>query len=165
MTFSGNIKKEFIEEIPHKTCCRRAMAYGLLFDAFLDGDKIHIDLSDIEHADFCRRVFERQFSKEVTVTPVKKAGREHFRVSFEFASVAKKISVLDKEGAQIRDYLEFKCPYCRMNFLRCIFLSRGTLTSAPSNNHLEYRIQSPCSRAMCPRYRTLRHMFLVPDCI
>lgn len=75
MTFSENIKKEFVEEIPHKTCCRRAMAYGLLFDAFLDGGKVHIDVSDIEHAEFCRNVFERQFSKQVTVTPVKKSGQ------------------------------------------------------------------------------------------
>ena len=38
MAFSEDIKKEFIEEIPNKTCCRRALAYGLLFDAFVDGD-------------------------------------------------------------------------------------------------------------------------------
>lgn len=141
MTFSENIKREFIAEIPHKTCCRRALAYGILFDAFVDGEMVFIDTTDADYADFYRRVFERQFSKQITISTVKKAGREHFRVFFEFASVAKKISVLDKEGAQIKDYLEFKCPYCRMNFLRGIFLSRGTLIFAPSNNHLEYRIQ------------------------
>ena len=141
MTFSGNIKKEFIEEIPHKTCCRRAMAYGLLFDAFLDGGKVYIDVSDIEHAEFCRNVFERQFSKQVTVTPVKKVGREHYRVEFDFPSMANKIATLDKDGAQMKDYIEFKCPFCRMNLLRGIFITRATLTFAPGNNHLEFKIK------------------------
>lgn len=141
MTFSANIKKEFIEEKTPKTCCRRAMAYGLLFDAFLDGDRVLLDVSDSEHADFCRRVFERQFSKPVSITPVKKAGREHYRVELTFASLASRIAVLDKEGAQMSDYLEFKCPLCRMNLLRGAFITRATLTFAPGNNHLEFKIK------------------------
>lgn len=140
MTFSENIKREFVEEIPGKTCCRRALAYGMLFDAFLDGDRVFLDVTNVDYADFYRRVFERQFSKTVTVSTVKKAGREHFRLEFNFPSVANKISVLDGKDKSIKDYLEFKCPYCRMNFMRGIFLSRGTLTFAPGNNHLEYRI-------------------------
>ena len=96
MTLSEDIKKEFIEEIPHKTCCRKAFAYGLLFDAFVDGDRVYIDSSNEEHADFYRRVFERQFSKMVTVVPIKKAGRDYFRVEFVFPSMAKKVACLDK---------------------------------------------------------------------
>lgn len=141
MAFSEDIKKEFIEEIPHKTCCRRALAYGLLFDAFVDGDKIYIDTQNSEHADFYKRVFERQFSKTVAVSPIKKAGREYYRVEFVFGSMAKKVSCLDKEGAGIKDYMEFKCNFCRMNFVRGIFLSRATLTFSAGINHLEFRIQ------------------------
>ena len=51
MAFSEDIKREFIEEIPHKTCCRRALAYGLLFDAFCEGDRIYIDTQSAEHAE------------------------------------------------------------------------------------------------------------------
>lgn len=148
MTFSENIKKEFIEEIPHKTCCRRALAYGMLFDASIDGARVYLDVVSEKYADFYRRVFERQFSKQISVTPVKKAGREHYRVEFEFASVANKIAVLDKDGSGIKDYMEFKCNFCRMNFVRGIFLSRGTLTFAPGNNHLEFRIQNPMRAKM-----------------
>ena len=143
MAFSEDIKKEFIEEIPHKTCCRRALAYGLLFDAFVEGDRVYIDTLNEEHADFYKRVFERQFSKAVTVSPIKKSGRDYFRVEFTFGSMAKKIASLDKEGAGIKDYMEFKCNFCRMNFVRGIFLSRASITFAPGNNHLEFRIQHP----------------------
>lgn len=143
MAFSEDIKKEFIEEIPHKTCCRRALAYGLLFDAFIEGDMVYIDTSNKEHASFYKSVFERQFSKAVTVTPIKKAGRDYFRVEFTFGSMAKKIASLDKEGGGIKDYMEFKCNFCRMNFVRGIFLSRASITFAPGNNHLEFRIQHP----------------------
>ena len=141
MAFSEDIKREFIEEIPNKTCCRRAFAYGILFDSFVDGDRVYIDTSDIDYADFYRRVFERQFSKQVTVAPVKKAGREHYRVEFDFPSMANKIATLDKDGAQMKDYIEFKCPLCRMNLLRGIFITRATLTFAPGNNHLEFKIK------------------------
>ena len=141
MAFSEDIKREFIEEIPHKTCCRRALAYGLLFDAFTEGERVYIDTQSAEHADFYKRVFERQFSKEVSVSPVKKAGREYYRVEFAFLSMAKKIAALDKEGSQIKDYMEFKCNFCRMNFVRGIFLSRATVTFSAGSNHLEFRIQ------------------------
>lgn len=141
MTFSENIKREFTEEIPHKTCCRRALVYGLLFDAAVDGDRVSIDVTDAHYADFYKRAIERQLSKPVSVTPVIKAGREHYRVEFVFPSMAKKISALENEGTKISDYLEFKCNTCRVNFLRGIFLSRGTLTFSASNNHLEYRMR------------------------
>ena len=141
MAFSEDIKKEFIEEIPGKTCCRRALAYGLLFDSFIDGDTVYIDTSTNEYADFYKRVFERQFSKEVTVLPIKKAGRDYFRVEFVFGSMAKKVAFLDKESAGIKDYMEFKCNFCRMNFVRGIFLARATVTFASGSNHLEFRIQ------------------------
>ena len=143
MTFSENIKKDFIKEIPHKTCCRRALAYGMLFDANIDGERIYIDVADLEYADFFCRVFERQLSKTVTVYPIKKAGREYYRVEFCFQSVANKVLVLEKENSGIKDYMEFKCNFCRMNFVRGIYLARASLTFAPGNNHLEFRIQHP----------------------
>lgn len=143
MAFSEDIKKEFIEEIPHKTCCRRALAYGILFDAFVDGDRVYIDTSSEEQSDFYKRIFERQFSKAVTVLPVKKAGRDYFRVEFTFPSMAKKVAVLDKNTSGIKDYMEFKCNFCRMNFVRGIFLSRATVTFSAGSNHLEFRIQHP----------------------
>ena len=141
MAFSEDIKKEFVEEIPHKTCCRRALAYGLLFDAFVDEDRIYIDTANEEHADFYKRIFEHQFSKAVVVSPVKKAGREYYRAEFVFPSMAKKVLCLDKEGAGIKDYMEFKCNFCRMNFVRGIFLARATITFSSGSNHLEFRIQ------------------------
>jgi len=143
MSFSEDIKKDFTAEIPHKTCCRRALAYGMLFDANIEGERIYVDVTDPAYAEFYRSVFERQFSKQVNIVPVKKAGREHYRVEFTFGSVAKRISALDKDGAAMKDYIEFKCNFCRMSFLRGIFLSRGTLTFSAGNNHLEYRIQHP----------------------
>ena len=142
MTFSENIKREFISEIPHKTCCRRALVYGMLFDAETEGDRVYIDVSEPDYADFYKRIFERQFSKSVTIMPTKKAGREYYRVEFAFASVANKISHLDRDSSAMKDYIEFKCNFCRMNFLRGIFLSRGNLTFSAGNNHLEYRIKN-----------------------
>lgn len=141
MAFSEDIKKEFIEEIPHKTCCRRAFTYGLLFDAFTDGDRVFIDSASREHAEFYKNIFERQFSKEINILPIKKAGRDYYRVEFTFPSMAKKVASLDKDGAGIKDYLEFKCGLCRMNFVRGIFLSRATVTFSAGSNHLEFRIQ------------------------
>ena len=140
MAFSEDIKKDFIEDFPHKTCCRRALAYGLLFDAFVDGDRVFIDTANEEYAHFYKHLFERQFSKEVNIIPIKKVGRDYYRVEFIFGSVARKIDLLDREDSGIKDYLEFKCNFCRMNFVRGIFLARATATFASGSYHLEFRI-------------------------
>jgi DNA-binding protein WhiA len=113
----------------------------MLYDASIEGERVYIDVTSEDYADFYKRVFERQFSKEISVNSVKKAGREHYSVEFVFGSMAKKIAALDKDGAAMKDYIEFKCGFCRMSFLRGIFLSRGSLTFSSGNNHLEYRIQ------------------------
>lgn len=154
MAFSEDVKKEFTEEIPHKTCCRRALAYGILFDAFVDGERVYIDTASEEQSDFYKRIFERQFSKAVNVLPIKKAGRDYFRVEFFFPSVAKKVACLDKDGAGIKDYMEFKCNFCRMNFVRGIFLSRATITFSAGSNHLEFRIQHPARAKVFTEFLT-----------
>lgn len=141
MTFSESVKKEFAAEMPRSTCCRRALAYGLLFDANTDAEgRIWFDTSGEDFAERFARLLERQFSKNVSCTGITKAGRKYFRLEFTFASMAEKISDLSLENAKIKDYIEFKCAECRVSFLRGIFLARGTLTFSPSNNHLEYRI-------------------------
>ena len=141
MTFSESVKKEFAGEIPRSTCCRRALAYGLLFDANTNGgSNISFETNNKEFADFFTRLLERQFSKNVSCSSITKAGRKYFRLEFTFASMAEKIEELSLENAKIKDYIEFKCAECRVYFLRGIFLARGTLTFSPGNNHLEYRI-------------------------
>lgn len=139
--FSELIKREFFDEIPHRTCCRRALAYGLLFDAFTDMDKVYIDVPNADFAHYYSDVLSRQFSKDTEVAPASKSGRKYYRVSFYSEAVAHKICSLDGESAKLSEYISFKCEGCRMNFLRGIFFARATLTFAAANNHLEFRIQ------------------------
>ena len=140
MTVSEDVKREFIEEIPRSACCRRAFAYGLLFDSEVDGVTLSFEVSDADFADFCVKLFERQFSKVATVSEVSKAGRKYVRVVIELPSASGKVSALSSDGATLGGYVEFKCADCRASFLRGIFLARGTWTMSPGNNHLEYRI-------------------------
>lgn len=140
MTFSESVKKEFAVEIPRSACCRRAMAYGLLFDAEIEGDRVSFDVNNEEFADFIARLLERQFSKDISTEKVVKSGKTYYKISFSFASVAQRVSLLGKEGARLSDYVEFKCADCRSSFLRGVFLSRGTVTMSAGNNHLEYRL-------------------------
>ena len=139
MTFSESVKKEFTGDIPRSTCCRRALAYGLLFDANAEsGGEIFFDVSGDFLAEYAKSVLEKQFSRGVSCTEITKSGRKYFRIRLSSPSVAERIAVLSS-GA-LKDYIEFKCSECRSSFLRGIFLSRGTVTFAPGNNHLEYRI-------------------------
>ena len=140
MTFSEKVKREFIVEIPHKTCCRRALAHGVLFDSELEGESIYIDTLSIDFANFYCDLFKRQFAKDCTVIPLKKAGREYYRVSFESKAMATRIASISKSENGFAEYLGIKCETCKMNFMRGVFLARGTLTVSPGNNHLKYRI-------------------------
>lgn len=140
MTFSEIVKREITDHAPRASCCRRAMSYGILLDAETCGNEISIEIAGEEFAAFALSVLERQFSKQANVVPICKAGKRYSRISFSSASMAQKIRLLSIEGAQISDYIEFKCAECRASFLRGIFLARATLTFSPGNNHLEYRI-------------------------
>lgn len=150
MTLSEKIKNEFTQEIPSKTCCRRALAYGILYDAQIDGDIISIDTQSEEYAEFYRALISRQFSKDVSISPINKSGRRYFRASVRHPSLAARISALDGEESSVKDYMEFKCALCRVNFMRGIFVSRATLSFEPGNNHLEFRIRGrERARALC----------------
>ena len=112
----------------------------MLFDASVDGENVFFDVANGLHSRYCARILERQFSKPVTVSTVTKAGRAHFRISINIPSMAKKLSANGKRVGSIGDYMEFKCNLCRMNFIRGVFLTRGTLTFNAGNSHLEFRI-------------------------
>lgn len=144
MSFSESVKKEFVREIPRSACCRRAMAYGLLFDAEIGGDRVSFDVNNEEFADYVTRLLERQFSKQIAVEKVVKSGKTYYKISFSFDSVAQRVLLLEKEGAKLSNYVEFKCADCRASFLRGIFLARGTVTMSAGNNHLEYRLIHKC---------------------
>ena len=140
ITFSEKVKMEFIKEIPGKTCCRKALAYGILFDAEVSGNTISIDTPHSEIAEFCCALFKRQFAKDALVSVVSKAGKKYYRVSFEAKAMAPKIAALSGDTADFLEYVGIKCETCKQSFMRGIFISRGTLTVSPGNNHLEYRI-------------------------
>ncbi len=140
MTFSETVKMEFTKEIPNKTCCRRALAYGILFDADVEGNTISIDTPNEDFAQFYCLLFKRQFAKDSTVIQISKSGRRYYRVSFDAKAMAPKVVALSAEGANFGEYIGIKCETCKMNFMRGVFLARGTLTVSPGNNHLEYRI-------------------------
>lgn len=140
MTFSESVKKEFIQEIPKSSCCRRALAYGLLFDAEAVGERVSFETNNLEFAEFFVRLLERQLSKNISVCELSKAGKKYYRLELVFSSVVDKVAGLSQEGAKLKDYIEFKCAECRAHFLRGVFLARGTLTFSAGNNHLEYRI-------------------------
>ena len=140
LTLSEKVKLEFMQDSPSKTCCRRALAYGMLFDATADKDEVFFDLASLEHARYCARILEKQFSKEVSIKPITKAGRAHHRISLTNPTVAKKLSAISREGAKFSDYIEFKCAECRRNFIRGVFLSRATITFNSGNSHLEFRL-------------------------
>ena len=146
MTVSDEVKREFIEEMPRSTCCRKAFAYGLLFDADVNGDEVSFEVSGTDLADFCIKLLERQFSKKVTFSEVSKAGRKYTRLSLCFPSVAGKVSVLSSESASLKDYIEYKCGECRCCFLRGIFLARGGCIERKSKSILRGRPRAASCR-------------------
>lgn len=155
MTFSEIVKREITEHAPRASCCRRAMSYGILFDAQECGNMISVEIAGEEFAAFALSVIERQFSKTADVVQICKAGKKYSRISFESASMAQKLRLLSCEDAEISDYIEFKCGECRASFLRGVFLARATLTFSPGNNHLEYRIAHKERALALGRFLTL----------
>lgn len=143
MTFSEKIKTEFCEEVPPKACCRRALSHGMLFDADVSESFVSADTQCEEGARLCRTVLSKREDDSVRLCSVSKCGRTYHRVEADLPRLGESIAALDSEGASVGDYVEFKCPLCRVNFLRGIFIFRATLSFEPGNNHLEFRIRHP----------------------
>ncbi len=152
MSFTDEINRELAETKLQKTCCRKAMLYGLFINASFDGEKrISLKLKDACAAEKAAEILKKQFSVQAEISEQSRAGRKTFCISFFSKAIFGFLEELDaKNEKTIEELLGFKCDACQNAFLRGVFVAAGSVSDPSKGYHLEFSVFSPeRARKLC----------------
>ena len=140
MSFAFDVHEELIGLPSGKTCCRKALLFGLLcgcrrnesgegFEVYFYHEDVSLLVSQLLEKGFHTRVIPRE-----TV----RAGRRSFYLSLQLPVLAQFISHMDGEGEEgVDELIGFRCPSCAQEFFRGVFLGCGSVSDSRSGYHLE----------------------------
>ncbi len=129
-----------MESEPHRTCCRKAMLYGLFINAKAEDRNVCAEFKVREVAERVLLILSKQFSAEGVLLEYKRAGREFFSVSVKSKALSSFLQELDSapEGTLMFSLVNFKCAECAGAFLSGAFMACGTLNDPHCGYHLEF---------------------------
>ena len=151
MSYTSNIHDELCALPIKPLCCRRAFLYGLLYGAYVEGEKIMADFSVLKDAKYpphihAEHLIRTLFSRDSEIILLTRGAHRYASVNFQFKKAADRLLLLSKlpedeaECETLPRLLEFKCDSCSAHFLRGLFLSRGTVNDPAKSYHLEFKL-------------------------
>lgn len=153
MSFAEDVKRELISLPVKMNCCKKALLFGLLYNAQTsDGGKTRVILSLEESARLvCELLGDMA---EPVVKEGFRAGRKIWEVEFfskSFSAFLSKIS----HGQTVSEAAKFRCEECKVCFMRGIIISCATL----NDPHKGYHLEMPVSKFNSERLSPLADMF------
>ena len=133
MSFSKTTKEELMAVPQKHRCCRRALAFGLLVNAETDGERIVVDYSSNDIADFAVKTMRSVFGDGAV------AGRNGCTVAL-VSDVAANFLKNSAKSSYKPDF--FACPTCAQRFLSGVFIASGSLTDPAKQYHFELLINN-----------------------
>ena len=144
MTFSAEVKNELCKEAPHRSCCARAEAYGILLYAnTFSSAEVRIITESESLAKRLPRLFQKAFHLEFDQQPSAKEvgkGKVIFQIT-EREKLEEIINILGFDASRFSalhvnfGLLEEKC--CQSAFLRGAFLAGGSVIDPQKRYHME----------------------------
>ena len=131
MSFSSETKSELITLAAHKSCCRHALATGLLFDADTDGDsRTVLTLHSKELAEFAKKSLSAVFGNEsLPYEPVYNGARGY------------DLAIISEDAPAFVGILPLiRCSECIQHFLRGLFIALGSVTDPERQYHIEFKL-------------------------
>ena len=128
MSFSKDTKKELMSAACKHRCCRRALALGLLINAETDGERIVVDYSSADIADFAKKTICAAFGDAAF------AGNNGCTIAL-VSDVAANFLKNSAKPSYEPDF--FTCPTCAQRFLSGVFIASGSLTDPAKQYHFE----------------------------
>ena len=140
MSFAGEVRDELYEGVPKKSCCRRALAAGLLLGAETEDKTVTVRFPSEACADYAEEVFRTQFGRGLTFArrPLPRGSRLS---AFSSPAAAKLLHAMREPDAAER--LTGGCESCPSAFLHGAFLSAGTVNDPHKSIHLEFFLRVP----------------------
>lgn len=142
MSFTDEVINELMQIDTAKTCCRKAMLFGMLYGAHRRGDReITAFFRNADIAERAATILKKQFSAEPRVTELTRAGRRMVSVFAETKAIATFLDGADSAEEKTLDVLvAFRCPECVHAFLRGVFIATATVSDPKKSYHLEFSL-------------------------
>lgn len=142
-SFSYVTKKELAAITVKNGCCRRALAFGLMYAAREENGEIDVSFSHDGVSELFGALIKDCFSKDTTVEKKTVVGRDQWRHRFSTKRAVTFLNALDGDTPQnFAELVNFKCSGCRQSFLRGVFLAIGTVTDPAKRFHAELLLSS-----------------------
>lgn len=145
MSFSADVKREILDDLPDKPCCRAAQAYGMLeFGHAFSGRDISIQTELEDVADLYTTL-----TAAVCDVPPPTAGEIRRRTVLHtrrYDDAATRARVLERFGHTAADVsvrlnrANLDCDQCARALLRGAFLACGAVTDPNHDYHLEFGV-------------------------
>ena len=140
MSFTADVHEELIGLPSGKTCCRKALLFGMLCGCRRNEEGRGFDVY-FYHEDvtlLASGLLEKGFHAHAVPKETVRAGRHTFHLSLCLPALEQFISHMDADGEETVDELiGFRCPSCAQEFLRGVFLGCGSVSDSRSGYHLE----------------------------
>lgn len=142
MSFSENVKKELLGELPKKTCCRKAFVFGLLINSVTNDDGSITFESEQESVwNAAETVFREQFGKEPKISEKSRMGHKRIGITISSKSALELILRLPRSES-LSGEIGFRCDECKLYFMRGVFLSSASVSDPMKSYHLEFLIKN-----------------------
>ncbi len=144
MSFTNQVINELMDAPLNKTCCRKAMLYGLFANARTNENRVvEAEFKSEAAAERVLAILQKQFSAVGELRSYKRAGRDVFSVTVKSKALASFLQELDSgNGKDIFSIVNFKCEDCGKAFIRGAFIACGTMNDPHKGYHLEFSFLS-----------------------
>ena len=159
MSFTKQIIEELVSIEYDKTCCKKALLFGLFFGAErIEKKLVFAELKTESSARLAVEILKRQFSAEPEMKDIRRAGRCFFGVSVNSKTIANYIDVISAEEQDEKSLLGnivgFRCQSCTRAFLAGAFISTGAAIAPEKRYSLEFSVKGEgraelLSRLLC----------------
>ena len=141
MSFTTDIVEELLNILPTgKTCCRKAMLYGLFVGAQACSNNIvktKFKHENVAHAS--ASVLKKQFASSPEIFSEFK-GRRTFCVEAKSKALSLFIAELDRDESNLAELVGFRCSECARAFLGGAFMACATVNDPSRGYHLEFSL-------------------------
>ena len=98
MSFTTDVISELMEAPQGKTCCRKAMLFGLFFGALVqENNTIRCEFRNEEIANKASEILKKQFSSAPEVFEVRRAGRCFYALNAQTKAISSFLQNADKD--------------------------------------------------------------------
>jgi DNA-binding protein WhiA len=145
MSFTHEVIDELIAAGTAKTCCRKALLYGLFFTARPDEsvkNRIFLELRTKRAADLAAEILARQFSATAEIREYVRAGREYFSLTVVSKALYSYVRALGdgEDGRLFHELVGYRCDECAGCFIRGVFIGCGSMNDPQKSYHLEFSL-------------------------